>query len=92
MVMSNETSYTPEPQTSGEESTIELMHGTADTVTTNVVARNVGELRTALGLGSSGSIAVNGVISSDATPIRQGLTEDDRDEVVHVPGNKRGGC
>jgi len=81
---------TPEPQTSGEESTIELMNGTADTVTTNVVARNVGDLRTALGL--TGNVAVNGVIASDATPIRQGATEDERDEVVHVMTNKRGGC
>lgn len=88
--MSEETTYTPEPQTSGEESTIELMDGTADTVTTNVVARNVGELRTALGL--TGSIAVNGVMASDSTPIRQGQTEADRDEVVHVVRDKRGGC
>jgi hypothetical protein len=90
MTMSEEVINAPEPQTSGDESTIELMDGTADTVTTNVVARNVGELRTALGL--TGNVAVNGVIASDSTPIRQGATEDDRDEVVHVVTNKRGGC
>ena len=87
--MSNE-NQTPEPQTSGEESTIELMDGTADTVTTNVVARNVGELRSAIP-SLTGDIFINGIMSSDSTPIRRGATEDDRDDVVHVVRNKRGG-
>ena len=80
---------TPEPQTSGEESVIELLDGTADLVTTNVVARNVGELRETLGL--CGSIVVNGIVSSDSTPIRSGESEADRDEVVHVFTDKKGG-
>ena len=80
---------TPNPQTAREESTIELMNGTADFVTTNVVAANVGELRTSLSL--TGNIAVNGVIASDSTPIRIGTSEDERDEVVHVITAKKGG-
>tara|TARA_R110002073_G_scaffold333035_2_gene519952 strand:- start:18 stop:299 length:282 start_codon:yes stop_codon:yes gene_type:complete len=80
---------TPEPQTSGDESVIELLDGTADLVTTNVIARNVGELRETLGL--RGSIVVNGIVSSDSTPIRSGESEADRDEVVHVFTDKKGG-
>jgi hypothetical protein len=80
---------TPEPQISGEESVIELLDGTADLVTTNVVARNVGELREALNL--RGNVVVNGIVSSDLTPIRSGENEADRDEVVHVFTDKKGG-
>ena len=86
--MSNETT-TPTPQTAREESTIELMNGTADFETTNVVAGTVGELRAALSL--TGNIAVNGVIASDSTPIRIGTDESERDEVVHVVTAKKGG-
>jgi hypothetical protein len=87
--MANETEVTP--QVSREESTINLMNGTVDFASTNVVASNVGELRSSLGL--SGTVTVNNIIASDATPIRQGNPADPDacDDVVHVDVDKKGG-
>ena len=68
----------------GNEIVVEIMDGTIDFEETRVTSRTVGELR-AEREGWTGKVSVDGVISSDSTPIQEGMN------VVHQRTAKKGG-